>query len=148
MDYLFLILSLFFPRLVLLIYYTRYLHLKELIPNENKGLLMANRISVVIGFLSSFGITIVGNFQVKESNINYLIKLNIRKSIFFKETNVYSVHTLGAVMAFFGLLIYNWIQTILANKLSNALDTSRRIFIIRIIMCIIATINLIFSKAI
>ena len=118
------------------------MHLKELIPNENKGLVMANRISVVIGFISSFGLTIVGNFQVINNFIDFLLKNNYFK-LFTKVTNVRLVHLVGAFMAFIGLLVYNWVQTFMANILNAS-----RLFLFRIIMCIIASLNLILSKTI
>ena len=83
---------------------------------------MLNDVSMFIGFFSVLGLMIVANFQVK---------------------NVLSVHRISAVMAFGLGILYGWIQSYLSKFVISVGLSSKRIFYIRVVLSLIATLLLI-----
>jgi hypothetical protein len=55
---------------------------------------------------------------------------------------VVEVHLVGAILAFFGLLIYGWLQTFISNALPDFLHATPKIFALRLFFCILGTLNL------
>ena len=104
----------------------RYLHLKEIIVtyNKNENYKRLNKAGLFFGLLSCLGVSIVGNFQIN------LVR---------------NVHLAGAFMAFGGLLVYCWIQTIISRILSDILYSDRCFFVFRIFLCTFGCINFILS---
>jgi hypothetical protein len=54
--------------------------------------------------------------------------------LYSKETNVSTVHFLGAAMAFLGLYIYLILQTYLSYKHSFVLHSTKNIFLFRMVI--------------
>lgn len=71
--------------------YLRYRQIAELYRSHSarSNVNRANKASVIVGFISAAGMSLVANFQ---------------------ETNVISVHLVGALLAFGGATIYLWLQ--------------------------------------
>lgn len=71
--------------------YIKYRQIAEFYRNHSSSssVVRLNKAAFIVGIVSAFGISLVGNFQ---------------------ETNVLSVHLCGALMAFGGGVIYLWLQ--------------------------------------
>ena len=113
--------------------YIRYYHVKLCIELENvltperekKRKNLLNKIAFVFGLSSCFGITIVGNFQV---------------------TNVLEVHLIGAILSFFNLHIYCWLQTFISKNHSKYLYSKKLVYHIRLILCLVGSVNTILCE--
>jgi hypothetical protein len=128
------------------------MHVKKiLIHLKTTRIMLLNQIGFWIGILSCLGVTVVGNFQVylQKSQITFynspsFFFSNITYNLTYpKETNVVTVHLIGAILAFFGLLIYVWLQTFISNALPDFLYSTQRILAIRLFFCVLGTSNLV-----
>lgn len=101
------------------IIYTRYHHVKLVITSETdySYLKKYNKLSFVVGCITCFGVSLVGNFQ---------------------EQNVLAVHLIGALGAFGGLAIYDMLQTFISHKLNFALESRKSIFYFRIFLAFLS----------
>jgi hypothetical protein len=105
--------------------YIRYYHVKKCIFEcnsdlQNKRSTRLNKAAFIMGLLSCFGVVVVGNFQ---------------------ETNILEVHLIGALVSFLCLHIYCWLQTIIAQINSKYLYSTKSIYYLRLILCIIGSVN-------
>ncbi|GFO20957.1 DNA damage-regulated autophagy modulator protein 2 [Plakobranchus ocellatus] len=80
--------------------YIRYLQMAEVLGllNASSGVRRANRVSLILGWLSAFGLTMVANFQTVEMK---------------------AVHYTGAGLAFLLGMVYCWQQTYLSVRYSR-----------------------------
>lgn len=99
--------------------FVRYSQIKEYaaVYKFSDSLLIWNVLGVILGIASSFGMSLVANFQ---------------------ETNVLSVHIVGAILCFGGATVYFWIQTICTYYLVPTI-CSMRLVVIRVIISIFCT---------
>ncbi|KAF2366263.1 Frag1/DRAM/Sfk1 [Trinorchestia longiramus] len=90
--------------LVVLTVYVRYRQLSELYQTHSaqSNILRANRAAAIVGCLSAFGMSLSANFQ---------------------ETNVISVHLVGAVLAFGGSTLYIWLQAVCSYETHPVLNS-------------------------
>ncbi|KAJ9583729.1 hypothetical protein L9F63_021928 [Diploptera punctata] len=102
--------------------YVRYLEVKhypELTSSDNEVSPRVNKVALVNGLLSCLGLDLVANFQ---------------------ETNVISVHLLGAVLCFGAGTIYFIFQVWLSNKMPDL--ASRRLVITRAVFVAICILSM------
>lgn len=108
--------------LVAITIYVRYKHIEQYYRDSNltiesESILKLNRRGLFAGLASSFGLSIVANFQ---------------------ETNVFRVHMAGAILAFgFGVL-YSWIQTMMSFKMIPLVNT-KHVACLRLVLSMIMT---------
>lgn len=108
-----------------IIIYTRYRQkLYHFEGSGRRGLLNLNTAAFIIGMLTIFGVSLVGNFQ---------------------ETNVLTVHLIGAFLAFAVGFVYMVLQTIISYKSQSFNIAGNTLFItkFRILLCVADVILLI-----
>ncbi|ELU15811.1 hypothetical protein CAPTEDRAFT_183312 [Capitella teleta] len=81
--------------------YVRYRHVRETCMDRPK-ILIANKVSLVLGLLAALGVSMVGNFQ---------------------ETNVLVVHLIGAILAFGIGTVYCWLTSALSYKMCPSVSS-------------------------
>ncbi|XP_019871581.2 DNA damage-regulated autophagy modulator protein 2 [Aethina tumida] len=101
--------------------YIRYRQVREISEKNNvdQKFINYNTISLYLGYLAAFGICIVGNFQ---------------------ETNVFSVHVMGALLCFGLGFVFQCLQTRISFALYPIVG-SKSINIIRLICSLICTLT-------
>ena len=107
----------------MVVVYFRHGYIEQNNSSGSRKIHTINDISMFFGLLSSFGLMIVACFQ---------------------ETEVHTVHIVGAVLVFVFGVVYCYLQSYLSYA-SNEVDgmTSKSIIIIRIALTIVATLSLI-----
>ncbi|XP_042322255.1 DNA damage-regulated autophagy modulator protein 2 [Sceloporus undulatus] len=108
--------------------YVRYKQVSALIPEEPK-LLRLNKVGIVLGMVSCFGLCIIANFQ---------------------KSSVFSMHVIGACMTFGVGAIYILTQTILSYKMQPEIH-GKGIFWIRLtvlLWCALSTGSMFISSMI
>ena len=101
----------------LMVMVVRYLQIREHLTHEQKKVKVINIISLVIGILAALGVSMVACFQ---------------------ETNVKSMHLIGAFMAFIGGIIYGYMHAYLTHKLiKESFFNHKWLMVIRIILATI-----------
>ena len=112
--------------LVFLTVYVRYKQIEQhyrdqLSPNSRQNL-RANWYSMCLGFISSFGLSVVANFQ---------------------ETNVFRVHMIGAMLAFGFGVMYAWSQTYMSFNMIPLVNSKSmaycRLFLSILMTCTFTT---------
>lgn len=95
--------------------FIRYYHVKLCLEKNLKpvSLHRLNYASFITGIASTVGITLVGSFQ---------------------ESNVSTMHFIGAFFAFGGMTAYLWMQTFLSQSLPNIMFSTKRVFLVRIFL--------------
>lgn len=106
--------------LIALTIYVRYKqieqHYRDHMSPECSKILSRNWVSLWLGWVASFGLSIVANFQ---------------------ETNVFRVHMVGAMTAFTFGVLYSWLQTLMSFNMVgvvNGLHVARIRLVLSIIM--------------
>ncbi|KAL8561934.1 hypothetical protein ACOMHN_001260 [Nucella lapillus] len=105
--------------------YLRFKAVEALVGNEDRWLWRMNRVTMGLGFLSSFGCILVANFQ--------------------EGTVVEAVHVTGAAFTFFGGMIYCFLQTAMSYHMCpmyNGLYICRARLTIALVslVCLVVTI--------
>jgi len=94
--------------LVALTMYVRYKQIEQYyrdhLSPESSKILSRNLVSLWLGWIASFGLSIVANFQ---------------------ETNVFRVHMVGAMTAFTFGTLYSWLQTIMSFRMVGVVNGLR-----------------------
>ena len=155
--------------------YVRYLQVSRALDHflTSRHLYRLNTASMTIGMMAAFGVSVVGNFQVRYlssldlvSRISYIwTYLNLLLMLYcahshnlpmmwrtrlnvpvftLKMGNVLVVHLIGAGMAFGLGTVYSWLQCISTYHLLK-LTCSRPIFWVRVASSFIATVFLVLS---
>ncbi|XP_057324611.1 DNA damage-regulated autophagy modulator protein 2 [Microplitis mediator] len=100
--------------------YIRYAQIKEISSTYQLSTYWQkfNRISLIVGIISTIGMSIAGNFQ---------------------ETSNLIIHLIGAVLCFGGGTVYIWLQAVYSYRL-NPLGCSPKITNLRLVLAIFCTI--------
>ena len=91
---------------------------------QSSRIMSINWISLWVGCISAFGLSIVANFQ---------------------ETNVFRVHMTGAMMCFGFGVVYAWLQTVMSFKMIPHVN-SHRVAIVRLLLAMIMTVTFMTSS--
>ncbi|MCL4124652.1 UNVERIFIED_CONTAM: hypothetical protein GTU68_042268 [Idotea baltica] len=112
--------------LIFFTFYIRYRQISEFYRNHSSSssILRFNKAGFIIGTLAAFGISLVANFQ---------------------ETNVLSVHLVGALMAFGGGVVYLWLQALCSYK-THPLVNNIGVAHLRTFLAIIGSISFILGS--
>ncbi|KAK3594034.1 hypothetical protein CHS0354_040792 [Potamilus streckersoni] len=95
--------------------YTRYKQIEKFYrESSRKKLMIANKVSFVLGLTACLGVSIVGNFQ---------------------ETNVLIVHLIGAFLAFGIGGIYCYIQAAMSFRMTDLPGNCLKLRIFRVVLC-------------
>ncbi|CAH1787702.1 unnamed protein product [Owenia fusiformis] len=108
--------------LVAIVMYIRYRQVLQYSSQETGIVLKLNTVSLYLGFIAAFGLSVVGNFQ---------------------ESNALVVHLIGALLAFGLGTVYCCLQTIMSFKMHPHMN-SRVLSYIRLIFSLIAVLAFIF----
>lgn len=106
--------------LLSIIIYIRYLQIKEINGHLTKGLYSSNVTCLILGWLASLGVGLVANFQ---------------------ETEVFSIHIFGAIMAFGLGSVYQLIQCHISAKTMKECRISQHVVNFRWILGIVSTVT-------
>ncbi|CAH1787701.1 unnamed protein product [Owenia fusiformis] len=112
--------------LVAIVMYIRYRQVLQYSSQETGIVLKLNTVSLYLGFIAAFGLSVVGNFQ---------------------ESNALVVHLIGALLAFGLGTVYCCLQTIMSFKMHPHMN-SRVLSYIRLIFSLIAVLAFIFMFAV
>nr|XP_022325134.1 DNA damage-regulated autophagy modulator protein 1-like [Crassostrea virginica] len=103
--------------IAMFVFYVRYKQIATYQRDRpNKAVSRVNTAALVIGLLTAFGISLVGNFQ---------------------ETEVLVVHLIGASLAFLLGSLYCCLQTYISFKLPDIPGTSTCLRITRVVICVL-----------